>query len=83
MTNRLAALVKRIAKLHLARLEACHCVEEFHLRRIHPLSHRKTQAFKCPRMADPSHDPSEGNIFVLSLCIENGAADALPRKPAS
>jgi hypothetical protein len=36
MTDRLAALVKCVAKLHQARLEACHCVEEFHLRRICP-----------------------------------------------
>jgi hypothetical protein len=67
MTNCLAALVKHIAKLHQARLEACHCVKEFHLQRIRPIDRRKTLAFECPRIADPSHDPLECNIFVLSL----------------
>jgi hypothetical protein len=67
VTGRLAALVKCIAELLQPGLEACHCVKEFHLRRIHPLGHRKTLAFECLRMADPSPDPSEGNIFVLSL----------------
>jgi hypothetical protein len=67
MTDRLAALVKCITELCQARLEACHCVEEFHVRQIRPLDRRKTLAFECPRMADPSHDPSESNIFVISL----------------
>jgi hypothetical protein len=67
MTNFLAALVKRITEPRLAKLKACHYVEEFHLRRICPLGRRKTLAFKCPWMADPSHDPLEGNIFVPSL----------------
>jgi hypothetical protein len=67
MTDRLAALVVRIAKLCQARLEVCHCVEKFQLRRIHPLGRQKTLAFECAWMADPSRDPSEGNIFVLSL----------------
>jgi hypothetical protein len=31
MTDRLAALTKRIAELRQAGLEACHCVEEFYL----------------------------------------------------
>jgi hypothetical protein len=66
MTDRLAALIKRVAKLCQAGLEACHYVEEFFLWRIHPLGHRKTLAFECPRMADPSRDPSEGDLFVLS-----------------
>jgi hypothetical protein len=38
MTDRLAALVRRVAELHQVGLEACHCVEEFYLRRIRPLS---------------------------------------------
>jgi hypothetical protein len=60
MTDRLAALVKRITELRHAGLEACHYVKEFHLRWIHPLCHQKTLAFECPRMADPSCDPSRG-----------------------
>jgi hypothetical protein len=31
MTNRLAALIKRVAELRQAGLEVCHCIEEFHL----------------------------------------------------
>jgi hypothetical protein len=68
MIDRLAALVKHIVELRQARLKVCHCVEEFHLRWIHPLDRRKTLSFECPRMADPSSDPLEGNIFILSLC---------------
>jgi hypothetical protein len=37
MTDRLATLIKRVAELRQAGLEACHCVDEFHLRWIHPL----------------------------------------------
>jgi hypothetical protein len=37
MTDRLAALTKRVAKLHQAGLESCHCVDEFYLWWIHPL----------------------------------------------
>jgi hypothetical protein len=39
MTNSLAALTKRVAELRQADLEACHCIEEFYLQRIHPLGH--------------------------------------------
>jgi hypothetical protein len=46
MTDRLAALVKRIAELCQAGLEACHCIEEFHLQRIRPLGRLKTLAFE-------------------------------------
>jgi hypothetical protein len=67
MTDCLAALVKRAIELRQARLKVCHCVKEFHVQRIRPLGRRMTLAFECPRMADPSHDPSEGNIFILSL----------------
>jgi hypothetical protein len=31
MTDRLAALTKRIAELRQTSLEACHCVEEFYV----------------------------------------------------
>jgi hypothetical protein len=67
MIDRLATLVKRVAELRQAGLEMCHCIEEFHLELIYPLSHRMTLTFECPRMADPSRDRLEGNIFVLSL----------------
>jgi hypothetical protein len=48
MTDRLVALTKRVAELRQSDLEACHCVEEFFVRRIHPLGRRKTLAFKWP-----------------------------------
>jgi hypothetical protein len=48
MTDRLATLNKRVVELCQAGLEACHCVKEFYVRRIRPLGHRKTLAFKCP-----------------------------------
>jgi hypothetical protein len=66
MTDRLAALTKRITELRQASLEACHCIKEFYVQRIHPLDHRKILAFECPRMADPYHEPSEDCLFVLS-----------------
>jgi hypothetical protein len=66
MTDRLAVLIKRVAELRQASLEACHYVEEFYLRWIHPLDCRKKLAFECPRMADHYHEPSEGCPFVFS-----------------
>jgi hypothetical protein len=48
MTDRLAALTKRIDELRQAGLEACHCVKEFYLWRICPLDRRKILAFECP-----------------------------------
>jgi hypothetical protein len=48
MTDRLAALAKRVAELRQAVLEACHCVEEFYLQWICPLGRRKKLAFECP-----------------------------------
>jgi hypothetical protein len=65
MTDRLAALTKRVAELHQAGLEACHYVKEFYLRRICPLGHRKKLAFEWPRMADPYREHSEGCLFVF------------------
>jgi hypothetical protein len=41
MTDRLAALIKHVAKLRQAGLEACHCVKEFYLRWICPLDRRR------------------------------------------
>jgi hypothetical protein len=48
MTNRLAALTKRVVELRQAGLEACHCVEEFYLQQIQPLGRQKKLAFECP-----------------------------------
>jgi hypothetical protein len=53
MTDRLAALTKRVAELCQAGLEVCHCVKEFYVRRIRPLGRRKLLAFECPRMTNP------------------------------
>jgi hypothetical protein len=58
MTDPLPALTKHVAELRQASLEVYHCIEEFYVRRIRPLGHRKTLAFKCPRMADPYREPS-------------------------
>jgi hypothetical protein len=66
MTDLLATLIKRVAELRQAGLEACHCIKEFYLQWIRLLGHRKTLSFECPQMADPSRDPSEGDIFILS-----------------
>jgi hypothetical protein len=54
MNDRLTALVKRVAELREAGLKACHWIEEFHLRRIHPLGHQEKLAFECLRLFDPS-----------------------------
>jgi hypothetical protein len=67
MTARLSALVKRVVELYQAGLEACHCVKEFHLRRICPLDRREKPAYECPRLADPSRYPTEGEILTPSL----------------
>jgi hypothetical protein len=48
MTDRLAALTKHVAELRQTNLEACHCIEEFYVRWIYPLSRRKILAFECP-----------------------------------
>jgi hypothetical protein len=48
MTDRLAALTKHVAELCQVGLEVCHCVEDFYIRQIHPLGHRKILAFECP-----------------------------------
>jgi hypothetical protein len=48
MTPRMAALVKRVVELCAVGLRACHCTEEFTLRRIHPLGHRDKLAYDCP-----------------------------------
>jgi hypothetical protein len=70
MTDRLAALVRRVAELCHAGLEACHCAEEFYLRRIRPLGRRKTLTFESPQLANPSRDPLPGNIFIFYFNAE-------------
>jgi hypothetical protein len=67
MTDRLATLVRHVAELRQAGLEACHCAEEFYLRRIRPLGRRKTLAFESPRLTDPSRDSLPGKIFISSF----------------
>jgi hypothetical protein len=62
MTPRLTTLVKRVAELHNIGLRACHCDEEFTHRWIRPLGRRKKLAFECPRLADPSREPTYGKI---------------------
>jgi hypothetical protein len=66
MTDRLAALTKRVGELRQAGLKACHCIKEFYLRWIRPLGHRMKLAPKCPRMADLYREPSKGYPFVFS-----------------
>jgi hypothetical protein len=66
MTDRLATLTKRVAKLRQTSLKACHRVEEFYLRWIRPLGRWKKLAFECPQMVDPYHEPSEGYLFIFS-----------------
>jgi hypothetical protein len=70
MTDRLAALVRHIAELRQAGLKACHCAEEYYLQRIRPLGRRKTLAFESPWLADPSHDPLPGKIFISTFNVE-------------
>jgi hypothetical protein len=70
MIDCLAALVRRVAELRQAGLEACHCAEEFYLRRIRPLGRRKTLAFESPRLVDPTRDPLPSNILIFSFNAE-------------
>jgi hypothetical protein len=63
MTPRLAALVRWVVELHIFGLQACHYAEEFTLRWIQPLGHREKLAYECPRLADPSCEPTAGKNF--------------------
>jgi nicotinamidase-related amidase len=65
MTSRLAILVKRVAELYAAGLQACHCVEEFTLRRIRPLGYREKLAYDCLQLIDPSREHAAGKMFNL------------------
>jgi hypothetical protein len=67
MNARLAALVKLISELRAARLKVCHCIEEFHHRRIRSLGHRKRRTYECPWMADPNREPADGKLPTLSM----------------
>jgi hypothetical protein len=67
MNARLATLVKHIVELHEAGLKVCHCIEEFHLRQIHPLDRQDKYAYECLRMADPNREPADGKLSILSL----------------
>jgi hypothetical protein len=68
MNSRLSALVKRVAELREAELRVCHCIEEFHLQRIRPLSHWEKMAFECPRLFDPNREPAEGKSIFFFTC---------------
>jgi hypothetical protein len=68
MTPCLAALVKRVAELRAAGLQACHCTEEFTLRQIHPLGRRDKLAYDCPWLVDLSREPATGKMFNLHFC---------------
>jgi hypothetical protein len=70
MTPRLTAMVKQVAELHNVNLWACHCVDEFTHRWIHPLGHLEKLAFKCPRLADPSCEPASSKILSLSITAD-------------
>jgi hypothetical protein len=63
MTPHLQALVDQVTKLRQASLQACHCAEEFTLRRIHPLNHREKLAYERPWLADPTHEPAAAKIL--------------------
>jgi hypothetical protein len=67
MNMRLTALVKHVSELHVAELKTCHCIEEFHHRRIRPLRHRMRCAYKCSWMADPNRESIDGKLPTLSL----------------
>jgi hypothetical protein len=68
MTPRLTTLVKRVVELCTAGLRACHCTEEFTLRQIHPLGRCEKLAYDCPRLADPSREPTVGKMSDLYFC---------------
>jgi hypothetical protein len=67
-TPRLAALVKRVAKLHDASLRACHCVEEFTLQQICPLGRWDMLAYEWLQLNDSSRDPAAHKIFKSLYC---------------
>jgi hypothetical protein len=53
-----------VAELCEARLNACHCTEEFTLWRIRPLDRWEKLDFKCPRLAVPSRKHANCKVFT-------------------
>jgi hypothetical protein len=64
MTPRLVALVKRVTELRQSDLWACHHAEEFNLRWIRPLGPWEKMVYEDPRLAGPSHDPTNSKILT-------------------
>jgi hypothetical protein len=71
MAQRLAALIKQVAKLCDIGLRACHCAKEFTLWRIRPLGRHEKLAYECPRLADPSRDPTDSKILISISVVTN------------
>jgi hypothetical protein len=69
MIPRLATLVKQVAELCKVGLKACHCAEEFILRRNHPLCRREKLAFECPWLVDLNRKPADGKIFIIQVLL--------------
>jgi hypothetical protein len=69
MTPCLEAPVKWVTELRQVGPEVCHCIEDFTLRWIRPLSHREKLAFECPQLADPNRDLSASKILNLVLWV--------------
>jgi hypothetical protein len=67
--------VKWVDELLQVGLWACHCAEEFTLRWIHPQGRREKLAYECPRLADPTREPTAGKI--LSSFAANHRTDIL------
>jgi hypothetical protein len=59
------ALVKWVTELRTADLQACHCVEKFTLRRIHPLGYQEKLAYDYLRLVDLSREPAADKMFNL------------------
>jgi hypothetical protein len=67
MTPRMIALVKRVAEFCDVGLRACHRAEEFTRRWIRPLGHWEKLDYECPRLSDPSDEPTVGKIFIITF----------------
>jgi hypothetical protein len=68
LTPRLTVLVKWLTELYDTGFWACHCVEEFTLRQIHPLDHWDKLTYECLQQANPSHEPADGKFFNFAFC---------------
>jgi hypothetical protein len=60
----LQVMINRVAELHQAGLRACHCAEEFTLRRILPLGRQEKLAYECSWFANPNREPVDGKILT-------------------